>query len=153
MKRKSLASYLQWVGGVGGWLASLSISLTMSCQQPACQIHRSPPVLTALQGRRDTTHWIWNTHHDWLMETWKEDLGLLPNVMAKTYQCGSSYHNHKQTQEDTSKTRYHSTSCLEYSNASIEPPTFFQDARLQCSHMGTEVSANVTVYYNWVLFS
>lgn len=53
MKRKSQASYLQRVGGVGGWLTSLSISLAISCQQPARQIHCSPPVLAALQGRRD----------------------------------------------------------------------------------------------------
>lgn len=57
------ASYLQWVGGVGGWLTSFSVSLAMSRQQPACQIYCCSPVLAALQGRRDTAEWITIIRH------------------------------------------------------------------------------------------
>lgn len=46
----SEASYLQRVGGVGGRLAGLAVSLTVSSQHPGRQIHRGAPVLTALQG-------------------------------------------------------------------------------------------------------
>lgn len=46
----SEVSYLQRVGGVGGRLAGLAVSLTVSRQHPGRQIHRGAPVLTALQG-------------------------------------------------------------------------------------------------------
>lgn len=54
VRRELEKSHLQGVCSVGGWLARLPVSLTVSRQQPANQIHRSPPVLGALERRANT---------------------------------------------------------------------------------------------------
>lgn len=51
-------THLKWFGGVGRGLASLSISLPVNREQPASQIHGSPPVFTALHSGKDTKHKI-----------------------------------------------------------------------------------------------